>query len=132
MKVVLVNGCWDPFHYGHLLHLQEAKKLGTFLIVSVTKNAHVNKGPKRPVFDELERMAVITALRCVNGAILPESAMDAMKKVKPNVFVKGDEYIGQIEPAVLDYCKEHHIQIAYTRAKRYSSTKLLRHYAEPR
>ena len=129
MKVILVNGCWDPFHYGHLLHLQEAKKMGTFLIVSVTRNEHVNKGPKRPVFDELERMAVITALRCVNGAILSIDALDALKKVKPNVFVKGDEYEGRIGAEVLDYCKENGIRIEYTREKRYSSSKLLRHYA---
>lgn len=132
MKVVLANGCFDPLHYGHVLHLQAAKQMGGMLIVSVTKNEHVNKGPGRPVFDEYERMAMVTALKCVTAAILSVDALDALRQVKPAVFVKGEEYEGSIQPEVLDYCKENKIEIAYTRAKRYSSTKLLRHYDQAR
>ena len=131
MRVILANGCWDPFHVGHLWHLQAAKKLGSYLIVSVTRNEHVNKGPDRPVFDEVERMEVITSLRCVTAAILSVDALDALKKVRPNVFVKGEEYEGKIQPEVLDYCKENDIRIEFTRGRRYSSTKLLQHYARP-
>ena len=130
MRIVLCNGCFDPFHVGHLWHLQAAKQLGSLLIVSVTRDAHVNKGPGRPVFSETERMAVITSLRCVNGAILSESALDALQKVKPHVFVKGDEYEDKVGQDVRDYCEANGIAIEFTREQRYSSTKLLQHYAD--
>ncbi len=128
MRVVLCNGCFDPFHVGHLYHLQAAKQLGTYLIVSVTRNQHVNKGPGRPVFDEQERLHMLAALRCVTAVILSDNALDALQKVNPNVFVKDQEYQGLIEEDVESYCKAHRIEIAFTREKRYSSTKLLRHY----
>ena len=130
MRVVLANGCFDPLHYGHVLHLQAAKQMGGMLIVSVTKNEHVNKGPGRPVFDECERMAMVTALKCVTAAILSVDALDALRQIRPAVFVKGEEYEGSIQREVLDYCKENNIEISYTRGKRYSSSKLLRHYSK--
>lgn len=36
MKIVLAHGCFDIFHYGHLMHLKAAKALGDYLVVSVT------------------------------------------------------------------------------------------------
>lgn len=131
-KIVLANGCFDPFHYGHLLHLQAARSMGDRLVVSVTKNVHVNKGPDRPVFDEQERAAVLRELRCVDEVILSINALDALRKVKPDIFVKGDEYDGLIQARDMAYCLMHGIKIAYTHERRYSSTALLRHYAASR
>lgn len=127
-RTVLANGCFDPFHYGHLLHLQAARKLGDRLIVSVTRNEKVNKGPWRPVFDEEERAAVLRELRCVDEVILVNGAMEALIRVRPAVFVKGAEYEDQIQPAHREFCEQYGIEIAFTREKKYSSTKLLRHY----
>ena len=33
------------------MHFQESKKLGDILVVSVTPNKYVKKGPNRPVLD---------------------------------------------------------------------------------
>ena len=51
-KVVLCHGVFDLLHLGHIRHFEEAKKLGDYLIVSVTPNKFVEKGPGRPVFSE--------------------------------------------------------------------------------
>jgi rfaE bifunctional protein nucleotidyltransferase chain/domain len=127
-KVVLANGCFDPFHYGHLLHLQAARTLGEVLIVSVTRDKYVNKGPGRPVFDEEKRAAVIRALACVDEVVLADDALDALQKVDPDVFVKGRDYYGKIEPQHAAYCKARGIRIVFTDGPTWSSTKLLRHY----
>ena len=127
-KVILANGCFDVLHYGHVLHLRAARKLGAKLIVSVTRDIHVNKGLGRPVFPEDERMDMVLELKCGSGVILADNALDALQKVKPHIFVKDAEYEGRIEPAHLQYCKENNIEIVFTREKRYSSTKLLDHY----
>ena len=126
---MLSNGCWDPLHIGHVLHLRAAKALGDRLVVSVTRNIHVNKGPERPVFDELERLDMLLELRCVDEAILSINALDALKKVKPDIFAKGSDYVGLVQARDMAYCLLHGIKIAFTHERQYSSTKLLHHYA---
>ena len=49
-KIVLCHGVFDLLHLGHIRHFEEAKKLGDYLIVSVTLNKFVEKGPGRPFF----------------------------------------------------------------------------------
>lgn len=113
-KVVLANGVFDIFHIGHLRYLEEAARMGDALIVSVTRNAFVNKGPGLPLYDELERLSVVRSVRCVKQAILTDSALQALQKVRPAVFVKGREYMGRILPEHENYCREHGIEIRFT------------------
>lgn len=124
-RIVLANGVFDVFHYGHLLHLQAAKRLGTQLIVAVTKNAGVNKGPGRPVFDENQRAELIASLRIVDGVYMSADALEALDAIKPDVFVKGNEYRGKIRPQDLAYCQKNKIEIAFTDEQVYSSTKII-------
>ena len=55
-KVVLCHGVFDLLHYGHISHFEQAKKFGDILVVSVTPDNYVNKGPSRPAFNENIRM----------------------------------------------------------------------------
>ena len=123
MTVVLANGCFDPFHYGHLLYLQEARKLGDKLVVAVTRDEHVNKGPGRPAFPLEERMAIIKALAIVDEVIPSDSGMEAVKAVKPDVFVKGKEYAGKLkEQALVEF---YGGRVVFTDTPTYSSTAIL-------
>lgn len=124
-KIVLANGVFDIFHYGHLLYLQEAAKMGDCLIVGVTRNIHVNKGPNRPMFDELNRAAIVGALKCVYETVLCDDSLDALESVKPHIFVKGADYIGKIQQKHLDYCEAHDIEIRFTHTDIYSATKII-------
>ena len=54
-KTVLCHGVFDLLHIGHIYYLEEAKKNGEILIVSLTSDKFVNKGPSRPVFNEFQR-----------------------------------------------------------------------------
>lgn len=128
MKIVLAHGCFDPLHYGHIYHLQAASKLGTHLYVAVTDDKHVGKGPHRPAIPQQQRLDSVRALRCVTYGFLVEGWQEAMRLVRPHVYVKGAEYEGKLPEA--DYCARRGIEISYTRVKTYSSTKLLRHYAD--
>ena len=53
-KIVLCHGVFDLLHLGHIKHFKSAKKFGDYLIVSITANKYVNKGPGRPIFNQLE------------------------------------------------------------------------------
>lgn len=94
MNTVLAHGCFDLLHLGHIKHLQEARKLGDRLVVSVTDDEYVNKGIGRPHFTAEQRSAALRALGCVDQVIIcraPDAA-DLIADVKPAIYVKGVDY----------------------------------------
>ena len=64
--IVHCHGVFDLLHIGHIKHFNEAKKLGDFLIVTITPDAYVNKGPNRPVFSSDLRLQALAALESIN------------------------------------------------------------------
>lgn len=92
MITVLANGVWDIVHAGHCWHLEAARAMGDRLIVSITIDEHVNKGPGRPLMTWHERATIIRALRCVDMVIPTQNATDAIRTVRPDIFVKGIDY----------------------------------------
>ena len=122
---VLANGVFDILHYGHVLYLEAAAKLGDRLIVAVTRDAFVNKGPGRPTNGERHRLAVIKAIRYVDEAFLCDDSLDALELTHPNIFVKGFDYMGKIEKRHSDYCKANGITIRFTTTPIFSATKII-------
>src|SRR5258705_11729899 len=49
-KIVLCHGVFDLVHVGHLRHLKAAREFGDILVISITADEYVNKGPDRPAF----------------------------------------------------------------------------------
>ena len=124
-RIVLANGVFDIFHYGHLLHLEAAKAMGEILIVSITKDESVNKGVGRPVFDVYQRQAIISSLRCVDATMIVSGSLQALQEVLPDIFVKGSEYEGNINEADQAFCDKNRIKILFTHEDTYSSTAIL-------
>lgn len=93
-KVVMAHGVFDLLHMGHVRHLEEAQSFGATLVVSVTADRFVNKGPGRPVFSQILRAEMLAALACVDWVIVSESptAEPVIDIIKPDVYVKGIEY----------------------------------------
>ncbi len=93
-RTVLAHGCFDLLHPGHIRHLQEARKLGDKLVVSVTHDRYVNKGPGRPHLSLDDRIEMLKALDCVDDVIVSESenAVNVIREIRPAVFVKGGDY----------------------------------------
>src|SRR5882672_5669199 len=69
-RIVQCHGTFDLVHPGHIIHFEEAKTLGDVLVVTVTGEAHVNKGPGRPYFNDQMRAKWLTALECVDYVVL--------------------------------------------------------------
>lgn len=93
-KLIQCHGVFDLLHPGHIRHFKEAKSLGGQLVVTVTPDRFVNKGPGRPVFNETLRLESLAALADIDYVILNDSpdAISAIQKVKPAYYVKGIEY----------------------------------------
>ena len=123
---VLANGVWDLLHYGHLIHLEAARKMGDELWVSVTDDLHVNKGPGRPVYPQEQRLALIKALRCVDRAFTNSTLIEALEFSKPQILVKGIDYKEGLHEVHENYCRQRGIEIRYTSTPKMSATDLIR------
>ncbi len=93
-KIILCHGTFDLLHVGHVRHFQQAKKIGNILIVTITADKFVIKGPDRPYFSEILRAEMIASLMNVDyvGIVNDTSALPSIDAIKPNVYVKGSDY----------------------------------------
>ena len=137
-RLVHCHGTFDLVHPGHIVHLEEAKKLGDALVVTVTDEKHVNKGPGRPYFSDALRMRTLAALACVDYVVLipHTAAIEAIETVKPHIYCKGTEYAdatndvtGNIHDDVATVQK-HGGEVRYLGEVVFSSTRLLNRHFE--
>ena len=137
-KIVLCHGCFDLMHPGHIKHFQAAKKMGDILVVTVTPDIYVDKGPGKPVFNQNLRVDSIAALECVDYAAVNSwpTAEELLRLLKPDVYVKGQEFenledkTGKIQKEY-EVLKEIDTELKFTHEVVFSSTKLLdQHFNE--
>jgi rfaE bifunctional protein nucleotidyltransferase chain/domain len=95
--VVFTNGCFDILHRGHVSYLETAAKLGNTLVVALNSDSSVQtlgKGANRPVNTLDDRMAVVSALACVDWVTFFDqpTPMDLILALKPDRLVKGGDW----------------------------------------
>ncbi len=93
-KIVHCHGVFDLLHVGHVRHFHHAKKMGDVLIVTITPDRYVNKGPHRPAFSDHLRAEVIAALEPVDYVAINKwpIATEAIRLIQPHFYVKGSDY----------------------------------------
>ena len=121
MKTVLANGVFDLLHYGHVQHLEAAKKLGDKLVVSITDDRYVNKFG-RPIYTSQHRAGIVAGLRCVDEVIIVRGLEDALRKVQPHILAKGSDYAQGIDAGDKFYCDRFGIEIQFTQTPKFSTT----------
>lgn len=80
-KIVLVGGCFDVLHIGHLIFLEAAKKHGDVLLVLVENDQAItrHKGEHRPVNTQEERSRLLAALSVIDFVLpLPPEMSDSI------------------------------------------------------
>lgn len=93
-RVVLVGGCFDVLHPGHVIFLEKAKKAGDKLVVLLEsdKNIQEHKGQNRPFFNQKERASVLKALKVVDQVISlsymknDSDYEELIKKINPDII----------------------------------------------
>lgn len=92
MKKVLVSGCFDMLHSGHVRFLEKASEYGK-LYVSVANDKNIlYLKKKHPVCSQDERLYMVKSLSFVEDAFVPTflgvfDFLDLMNEVQPRVFV---------------------------------------------
>ena len=120
-KIILCHGVFDLVHPGHVIHLEQAKAMGDVLVVSVTAAKYVRKGPGRPYFNDEMRILLSEGY----------TVDDIIEVVKPDIYVKGEEYARPEEDLTGKIAEERALveeyggKLCFTTGQTYSSTKLI-------
>ncbi|HOW90602.1 MAG TPA: adenylyltransferase/cytidyltransferase family protein, partial [Elusimicrobiales bacterium] len=131
--VVHCHGVYDLMHPGHIKHLEAARAQGDILVVTITPDRYVNKGPGRPVFNEHLRAESIAALACVDHVAINSwpTAVEPIDLLKPSVYIKGSDYAAperDITGGILherEAVERHGGRLHFTDEITFSSTELL-------
>jgi rfaE bifunctional protein kinase chain/domain/rfaE bifunctional protein nucleotidyltransferase chain/domain len=135
-KIVLCHGCFDLLHIGHIRYLEQAKTMGEILVVTVTPDRYVDRGPHVPTFSEDLRVESVASLSCVDYAALNKwpTAIEMLRLLRPDVYVKGSEFrevtsdsTGKIGEEV-KVVREFGGQILFTEDIVFSSTNMINRY----
>jgi len=135
---VLCHGVFDMMHIGHIRHFEAAKEFGDVLIVTITPDRFVNKGPGRPVFGEKLRAEAIAALGCVDYVAINywPIAVRTIALLKPSFYAKGKEYENAAEDVTGKILDEERAvrkvggRLVFTDEITFSSSRLINKHSE--
>lgn len=101
-KIVLLGGCFDILHYGHIEFLKKSKELGGYLIIALESDEIIIKNKKRqPIHTQQQRAQNLAAIKYVDKVLLLP-ALEGFKDynqlvqdIKPAIIAttKGDPQI---------------------------------------
>ncbi len=112
-KKVLVTGCYDWFHTGHIRFFEECSELGDlYVVVGHDANIRLLKGQDHPMFDERQRRYVVGSIRYVTEALISTGTgwMDAepeIEKIEPDIYVVNED--GD-RPEKREFCTQHNLE----------------------
>lgn len=115
MIKVCTSGYFNPIHIGHLRLLEEAKKLGDYLVVIVNNDNQVDlKGGH--FMSEYERLEIVKSIKWVDEVILSidndRTVLNTLKQVKPDIFAKGGDSVENNVPE-LELCNSLNIKVIF-------------------
>ncbi len=131
-EAVLVGGCFDVLHYGHVRFLEEAKRQGDYLIIALESDTSITKWKKRtPIHDIAKRAHNLASLRVVDEIILLpplqgyDDYLNLVKSIHPKVIAitDGDPQIDNKRKQAMDIGAK--VVIVTTRIEPFSSSKII-------
>ena len=136
---VLAHGVFDLFHIGHKRHLELAKTHADYLVVSITGDKYVKKGPDRPIFNSNYRAELISSLEFVDYVIINESEtpINLINQIKPNFYIKGSDYSDPYDDITGNILKEKKVveknngKFILSNEVEFSSSNLINNYFKP-
>ena len=114
MRKIAISGYFDPIHVGHVEYINNAKKLGDWLIVIVNNNKQCALKKGKHFMDEKDRALIVKNIKAVDEVFLSidddKTVCKSLKEVNPDVFANGgDRKNYEIPESIV--CKENNIEI---------------------
>lgn len=102
-KTVLVGGCFDILHYGHVRFLSQAKAKGEVLMVALESDEFIRRiKKKKPIHTQEQRAEILAHLDLVDMIILlplfgEKDYFDMVQMIHPNIIAltKGDPHFAE-------------------------------------
>ena len=114
MKKIAISGYFDPIHVGHIEYINNAKKLGDWLIVIVNNNKQCALKKGKHFMDEIDRVLIVKNIKAVDEVFLSidddKTVCKSLKTVNPDVFANGGDR-KNFEIPESKVCKENNIEI---------------------
>ncbi len=135
-SIVQCHGVFDLLHPGHTLHFAEAKSNSDVLVVTITSDRYVNRGPGKPIFNHHIRAKELASREVVDFVAICDfpTGVESIRLIKPDIYAKGPDYkdretdltgkISKEESAVIDIGGT----LLITEGETYSSSNLLSEY----
>lgn len=118
-KFVLVNGCFDVLHPGHIELIRFAKSQGNILVVAINSDESIKrlKGPSRPIIKQEDRIKQLSEFMSVDYIVVfdEDTPVPLIKEIKPFLHVKGSDHEGE---------KDIENTVFFKRIEGYSTTKI--------
>ena len=137
-KVALSHGVFDVLHIGHKRYFEVAKSYADILIVSITTDKFVKKGPSRPFFNQNIRSEMVASLDMVDYVVLSnsETAVNVISKLKPNFYVKGQDYKNLKSDITKNILRKKAVeknngQLIFTDEIQFSSSNIINSFFKP-
>jgi len=133
MIKVVVSGGWDPLHDYHLDHIQEAKRLGDWLIVIANTDEFLIRKKGFFYLPLLTRLRLLEEYPFVDQVVVcidrDQTVAETLRLIRPNIFAKGGdrESSSSMPQQEVDACKDIGCKIVYgvDRGERASSSSYL-------
>ena len=112
-KKVVVTGCYDWFHSGHVRFFEEVSELGDLYVVAGNDaNVRILKGEGHPLLPQAERRYMVQSVRYVKQALIStgQGWMDAEPEIaviRPDMYAVNED--GD-KPEKREFCQTHGIQ----------------------
>lgn len=114
-KRVIVTGCYDWLHSGHVRFFEEASGFGDlYVIVGHDENLRLLKGEGHPMFPQDERLYMVKSIKYVKSAMLSTGngwldAEPEVIRIKPDIYVINSDSGGKQEKQ--EFCDKHGIKL---------------------
>jgi len=105
---IITFGTFDVFHVGHVNILERAKACGHELYVGVSSDdLNMSKKQRYPIYNEEDRMHIISSLSCVDYVFLEESLekkKEYIQKFQADMLIMGDDWLGKFDD-MKEFCQ---------------------------
>jgi cytidyltransferase-like protein len=127
-QFVMVDGCFDPLHIGHVAYFEFASKFGIPVLCNVQSDQYIQTAKGRPtILPEDQRVRVIASNRFVAHVHLCRtSTLDVLKQLIPLKYIKGADWRSRGLPDdEVSICQDLNIEVVYSDTSIDSSSRII-------